>query len=136
MLRRQFSIFLVVGFSTVVVDYITYRLLLTREIFGLDTAKTVSFLVGTLYAYFANRYWTFSSSASVINSVGRFIVLYSVTLFANVAVNSSSLKIMQTIPYFSNQYLITISFMVSTAVSASLNFFGMKFWVFQPSTKI
>jgi len=60
MIKKELSVFLVVGISTVVVDYIFYQGMVALQWATIDIAKTFSFIVGTLYAYGANRFWTFS----------------------------------------------------------------------------
>ena len=59
MIRRELAIFLVVGTLTVVIDFLTYRGLIWAQLLGVDSAKGIGFLTGTVFAYFANRFWTF-----------------------------------------------------------------------------
>ena len=59
MIKRELAIFLVVGATTVLVDFVTYRSLIGFEVMVVDMAKTIGFLAGTIFAYFANRFWTF-----------------------------------------------------------------------------
>ena len=51
MIKKELSVFLVVGISTVVVDYIFYQGMVALQWATIDIAKTFSFIVGTLYAY-------------------------------------------------------------------------------------
>jgi putative flippase GtrA len=95
---------------------------------SVEMAKATGFLIGTLFAYFANRFWTFGHKPHVPGSVWRFAVLYASTLGANVLINSLALKL------FTDEIAaIPLAFLVATGVSASLNFLGMKFFVFRPS---
>ena len=55
MIKRELAIFLIVGVSTVLVDFISYRGLIGFQVMEVDMAKAAGFLVGTLFAYFANR---------------------------------------------------------------------------------
>ena len=129
MTKRELAIFLVVGASTVLFDFVSYRGLIGFELLSLDMAKATGFLLGTLFAYFANRFWTFGHKPHAPGSVWRFAVLYSSTLGANVLINALVLKL------FANAVAaIQLAFLLATGVSACLNFLGMKLFVFRPST--
>ena len=131
MIKKELSVFLVVGISTVVVDYIFYRGMVSLQWTTIDIAKAFGFIVGTLFAYVANRFWTFNHRETANNSVLKFALLYSVTLSANVLVNSQLLEFLKNV-----DYAVQISFFFATGVSATLNFIGMKFIVFKPRTGI
>lgn len=130
MIKREFGIFLIVGSLTVLVDFAVYRGLLWLDVTSIDLAKGVSFLAGTVFAYFANRFWTFGHQSIAAGSVGRFAALYLSTLIANIAVNALALKVLIDVPS-SLQW----AFLLATGVSAILNFLGMKFFVFHSQAK-
>ena len=94
MIKRELAIFLVVGASTVLVDFICYRGLIGFQVMEVDMAKATGFLVGTLFAYFANRFWTFGHKSHIPGSAWRFSVLYASTLGANVLINALALKLL------------------------------------------
>jgi len=131
MLRRQFLVFLIVGCLTVLVDYSSYRFFLEIGLTQIDIAKTGSFITGTIFAYFANHFWTFSRAAPIKYSIWRFFLLYGLTLLVNVSVNSFALKFFTINISLQYSYLITLAFLIATGISATLNFLGMKFWVFK-----
>lgn len=131
MIKKELSVFLIVGVSTVVVDYIFYQGMVALQWTTIDIAKAFGFIVGTLFAYAANRFWTFSHKETANNSVLKFVLLYSVTLSANVLINSQLLEFLGNV-----DYVVQLSFFFATAVSATLNFIGMKFIVFKPRTGI
>lgn len=127
MIKREFGVFLIVGSLTVVVDFGAYRGLVWLDVAGTETAKAMGFLAGTLFAYFANRFWTFGQKSHAPGSLWRFVVLYGITLGANVLVNSLALE------FFANaNAAVQVAFLLATAVSATLNFAGMKLFVFKP----
>ena len=70
MIKRELVIFLIVGASTVLVDLMTYRGLIQFQVMEVDMAKATGFLVGTLFAYFANRFWSFSHNSHAPGSAG------------------------------------------------------------------
>lgn len=129
MIKREASIFLVVGVLTVVIDFCTYRLLLWSSILDVATAKTVGFLTGTVFAYVTNRLWTFKHAQSG-GSIPRFVLLYASTLGINVCINSGVLSLAGT-----SQAGIGAAFILATGCSAVLNFLGMKFFVFKTSAQ-
>lgn len=60
MLKKELPVFIIVGLLTVLVDFLVYRLLVIFDIANVDLAKAIGFVAGTVFAYFANRFWTFS----------------------------------------------------------------------------
>lgn len=125
MIRKEASVFLIVGSLTVGVDYVSYQLLMWLGL-AIAIAKALGFIAGTVFAYFANRHWTFGHVEHAPNSMPRFIVLYAVTLGANISVNHAVL-------YLAGESTVgvNLAFLMATAVSAILNFVGMKFLVFK-----
>lgn len=126
MMRRELGIFLLVGALTVVVDFATYRSLVQAGILGVDPAKAAGFLIGTLFAYFANRFWTFGRTQHAAGSGWRFVALYACTLVANVAINALALNLLT-----GYVFAVQLAFVLATGVSASFNFIGMKLYVFR-----
>ena len=131
-IKRELGIFLIVGLLTVVIDFLIYRGFIYLQPFGLDsinTAKGFSFISGTIFAYFANRYWTFNQQATGAGSVSRFVVVYVLGLIANIAINYLCIEWFSS-PAIAMEYILFIAFILATGVSASFNFIGMKFFVF------
>ena len=129
MIKRELIRFLICGVSTVLVDYISYRSLIGFQVMEVDMAKATGFLVGTLFAYFVNRFWTFGHKPHVPGGAWRFSALYASTLSANVVINAFALKLLADLASG-----IQFAFLVATGISACLNFLGMKFFVFKPIT--
>ena len=125
LLEYEVARFLIVGGTTVLIDLIYYFILIYM---GFDTplSKGVSFSVGAVFAYFANRNYTFQSSMGGFFRFTVFILLYLSTLAVNVVSNEIVLKLTSQI----NGSLM-ISFLIATSLSATLNFVGMKYIVFK-----
>lgn len=128
MIRRQLSVFLVVGGLTVLVDFLVYRGALALRPDSVSVCKVIGFLAGTLFAYVANRWWTFGHTRHGHSSAWRFALLYAVTLGFNTGVNAGVLHVLSDFPW-----RITAAFLCATGVSCVLNFLGMKFFVFNSS---
>lgn len=127
--HRQLIRFLMVGGTTVGIDFLSYSILL---VFGasIDVSKIVGFLVGTVFAYFANRLWTFQEHRVVGNRIMSFVGLYGTTLLVNVLANRATIWIFSILGI--NQHLsLGIAFLIATGLSATLNFVGMKYIVFR-----
>lgn len=127
MSKREVVIFLIVGASTVLVDFMTYRGLIQFQFMDVDMAKATGFLVGTLFTYFANRFWTFGHKSHAPGSAWRFSALYASTLGANVLINALALRLLADVAA-----ALQLAFLLATGVSACLNFLGMKLFVFKP----
>lgn len=116
--------FLAVGATTVGIDYTVYSLLLFADV-PVSPAKAAGFVTGTVFAYFANRLWTFATHGGLGRIIG-FMVVYGISLGVNVSLNNGALALLGY-----EQLAVVLAFLVATAVSASLNFLGMKFLVFK-----
>lgn len=121
LLKTQLSRFLIVGISAVATDFLTYQLFFL--FLSHAPAKTLSFICGTVIAYFFNKYWTFEQTEKRVLEIPKFIMLYSGTLVVNVAVNTLVLT------YFPP--LFFLAFLCATGTSTVLNFIGQKWWIFK-----
>ncbi len=126
MIKRELAIFLIVGSMTVVIDFTTYRGLVFIQLLNVDMAKAVGFLAGTVFAYYANRLWTFGHKPFSLGSAWRFTVLYTATLAVNVYINAFALDKLASLTS-----AVQTAFIMTTGISAALNFIGMKLFVFR-----
>jgi len=125
MIKRELIIFLIAGALTVLVDLLSYRCLLYFDIMSVDMAKGASFTIGALFAYVANRFWTFRLNRYRRKSVVRFAVLYASSLGINVLINSIALNF-----FVYELFASQLAFAFAAGTSAAVNFLGMKFFVF------
>jgi putative flippase GtrA len=138
-LKKQLIKFTFIGLFAVIVDLICYYFLLrllpekvfsavSNEVF----AKTISFLCGLNVTYFFNKSWTWKNNSQSSNKFVKFIILYSISLFINVFMNSSLLRILhKNITFSAIPYKYLVAFVGATLVSATFNFIGQKAWVFK-----
>ena len=120
-------VFLVVGSITVGIDLLTYRILLWLGV-EIWISKTISFITGTIFAYFSNKIWTFDRAEGGTKRAAGFLVLYGTTLLLNVLVNALVIHILGR-----GEVGLALGFLAATGTSATLNFLGMKFLVFRPT---
>ena len=130
MLTQRLQRFLIVGFTTVVIDFTAYRLLLYLDS-PTAIAKGLGFIAGTIFAYFANKLWTFSRAKGGSNVFSMFIALYFTTLIINVGVNSRVISVLG-----EEELFLILAFLLATGTSATLNFVGMQMIVFKGKQRI
>ena len=122
-IRKELSVFIIVGILTVTIDFIVYTSFLKLELLNLNNSKAIGFISGTIFSYLANRYWTFNYKGNILNLkvILRFIIVYSISLLVNVKLNEFILL---------KTDLLSLAFLFATGTSASINFVGMKLIVF------
>jgi len=123
--------FLIIGGTTVLVDLIFYFTLLY---IGFDTqiSKGSSFIIGTIYAYYANKEYTFRFTLdSSKERLFLFVLLYISTLFINVFINETVLNLTGR-----TQLSFVIAYICATSVSSSINFICLKYVVFNVRGKL
>ena len=121
---RSLLRFLLVGGTAVLLDGASY-VLLHRAGVPVDPSKAISFLIGAVFAYFANWRYTFGARRSRWSEV-LFVVVYALALGVNVAANAAVRAWLST-----DTVGATIAFLVATGLSAAWNFVGMTLFVFQ-----
>lgn len=126
--KKEISIFFVVGVLTVTIDFIIYMILIKMDILGINYSKAIGFISGTIFSYLANRYWTFKFEGKILNLgvIIKFIILYSFSLLINVKLNEF---------VFLKTEILSLAFLFATAISATTNFTGMKLIVFKNQKK-
>ena len=117
--------FLIVGSATVGVDALVYSALLWVGL-AVDLAKALGLIAATIFAYFFNKSWTFPGShGGVLRFIG-FVSLYSLAIVTNTGVNHVILVLTD---YSKVGFLI--AYFGATATSATLNYVGMRWFVFR-----
>jgi len=127
--RSQVSRFLLVGGSTVLIDFVVYRALLF--LMPSSFAKTISFLCGAVYAYQFNRLWTFQAGKATLPQALKFGFVYGTNLAVNVGANATMLTLMP----LGYPWRLDLAFLIATGTSAALNFMGLRWLAFAPRNK-
>jgi putative flippase GtrA len=118
--------FLPVGGLAVMIDFLAYTAL-TYAGAPIATSKALSFIAGAIFAFFANRSFTFRRGGRDWISVTAFAAVYFLSLGLNVSLNSGVLALLP----FKGAAALDAAWFVATAASAAFNFLGMKFFVFR-----
>jgi len=126
MFKRELVVFIVVGSLTFAIDYFVYTCMMTFMHFSIELAKVIGIMAGTTSAYVVNRLWTFNHTHYTIGSIWRFLLLYLVTLSINVGINSGVLLLLDERPI-----AVVTAFTLAAGIAASLNFIGMRYFVFK-----
>ncbi|MBA2444780.1 MAG: GtrA family protein [Nocardioidaceae bacterium] len=122
--HQQALRFLLVGATTVAIDFVVYQLLALTGV-ALTPAKAISFVVATVCAYLFNRTYTFGVVGGRRAAVS-FTMLYAVTLVVNVGVNALGLELIPA----TWDLRVVAAFLCAQVVSSTINFFFMRHVVF------
>ena len=124
LIKKELLYFLIVGLLTVTIDFTLYWIT-QKFLLNITIAKVTGFISGTIFSFLANRKITFKSLESIQKQLLKFSIIYACTMIINVLINNYLLKHQ---PFF--RYQISFAFIIATLTSASMNFIGMKYFVF------
>ena len=119
---KEVGRFLIVGAFSVVIDAGAYWTFIHSDHLEPENAKRLSFVLGALFAFFANRSFTFRVEEKNIYQPTFFVILYFISFIANTVSHDFVYNVSAHAP---------VAFLVATAVSTILNYLGQKFYVFR-----
>lgn len=122
----QFKGFLLVGIVSVCLDWGFYFIFI--QVINVDStiAKALSYSFGTLFAFFFNGLFTFKSRL-ILSKLLKHLSLYGGSLIVNTFVFS----ILDDAERMNSKTISYLSLLGATVVSMTMNFIGMRFWVFK-----
>jgi len=124
-LQKQVTRFLLIGIFVTTIDYAVYQFLLLY-FDNFFVPKGIGFIIGTLLAYLLNRRYTFSSRRNINSSINSFFSLYLISLVVNTNLNSLVISL-----FGNDTVTLNLAFVLATIASATINFVGIKFYVFK-----
>jgi putative flippase GtrA len=127
MISRQLNIFIIIGISSTFLNYSIYSGLFYQGI-STPISKFVGFVSGMVFSYFGNKIITFNDNRKSLSITWRFVLVYATGAVHDVGVNEIILFGLDELSYKRE-----IAFVFATLVSATVNFLGMKLFVFKPS---
>ena len=119
--------FIIVGICSVLIDFIFYYFFIYFNIFDPKIAKRLSFIIGAIFAFYANRNYVFRVNKRKISQYFSFAILYFTSFFLNSFVHDL---------IFLKTKITLISFLAATFVSTVTNFIGQKFLIFKEKIDI
>lgn len=122
----QLKKFLAVGMIAVCLDWGIYLALTNFVGVGAVLSKSLSYIIGTIFAFIANGKLVFQSDLAPVNFL-KHLVLYTFSLLANTlffAFWESNFS-------FDSPIILGAALLTATLVSTVINFVGMSFWVFK-----
>ena len=122
--NREIIKFIVVGVLAVLIDGTTYALMVRAIGFDHGLSKRVSFILGSIWAFFAQKHYTFNSPAPARKEIVLFSILYITTYYLNGLIHDLTWEV---------SALDWLSFLTATATSTVINYLGQKFVVFHKS---
>lgn len=124
--RHQLSSFILGGLIAVTLDWCTFFVLIHFCGISPNISKPISFLVGTVFAFYYNGIFSFQSNLGKSQFV-RHLILYAFSMTINLTVFTLSMR-------FSPTFLVPKSLLslgLATSISTTINFVGMRNWVFK-----
>ncbi len=119
--------YILVGICSVAIDFIFYYIFINLNIFDPNNSKRLSFIIGALFAFFANRNYVFQVREKKISQFFYFCVLYLISFILN--------SVIHDLVYFllNNTF---VSFLSATAASTLTNYVGQKFIIYRKKNYI
>jgi len=127
-ISSKFIIFLMGGVLSFSLEWISFLIMITFFGIEFNISKLISFLLGTLFAFYFNSRFTFRKNLYIINFY-KFLSIYFFSMTINILIFSQ----------FSSRDLpnlelrIFMGLLIATTASASMNYFGIKYFVFNRS---
>lgn len=118
--------FLAVGMVAVFLDWGIYLALTNFFGIGAVLSKSLSYIIGTVFAFIANSILVFQSALAPVNFL-KHLFLYTFSLLVNTFVFAFwELKFS-----FESPVILVAALLTATFTSTIINFLGMRFWVFK-----
>ena len=130
-LSLEQSRFIIVGVLNTIIG--TTTMLIAYNIFHLGywIASALNYIVGSIFSYFANKYFTFKSEKKSASEIIRFVINITVCYFVAYSVAKSVIEVALRNVHLSVPMLEQISMFLGMGIFVVLNYFGQKFFVFR-----
>lgn len=129
-LRLQILRFVIIGGLSVVMDGVVYLALSPH--LGQIQGKAVSYIVGMIFGFFGNKFWTFESSQKSAREPILYATFYLFTLIVNVVLNSACVELFTRLGSLESVSQ-AVAFLIATGTTTVLNFLGLKYIAFRRS---
>ena len=122
--RAQIVRFVLVGVATFSINFLTFHLCFGLLGWDYRFAVTFAYVVTVCCHFFLNRTFTFAAGEQrLFKNAGRYCAMLFVNYLATLSITTATVEVFGLSPYF--------GVIASTAATASLSFFIMKYFVFR-----
>ena len=121
-LNKEILRFILVGGMAVFIDALSYYLLNALTQLEPANSKRLSFLMGSVWAFIMNKFYTFEQRQLNAHEPVFFAVVYLLGFLLNSIIHDTVLELLQD---------KAIAFVLATGVSTCTNFMGQKWIVFR-----
>lgn len=130
-LSAQGSRFIIVGVANTVIG--TSVMFIAYNMFGLGywISSALNYIVGSIFSYFANKYFTFKSEKKSWNEIVRFVVNIVVCYVIAYGVAKPLIDALLGQLGWSVSIMDQISMVMGMCIFIVINFCGQKFFVFK-----
>ena len=135
MLKKLFALeqmrFALVGLMNTIIG--TSAMFISYNVFGLGywPSSAVNYIVGSIFSYFANKYFTFKSEKKSTKEIVRFIINIVVCYFIAYSVAKPVISTLLGNFNLEVSLLEQIEMLFGTGFFIVINYFGQKFFVFK-----
>ena len=134
MLKKLFSLeqsrFALVGVMNTIIG--TSAMFIAYNVFGLGywLSSAINYIVGSIFSYFANKYFTFKSDKKSKKEIVRFIINIVVCYFIAYSIAKPVINTLLGNFNLEVSLLEQIEMLFGTGFFIVINYFGQKFFVF------
>ena len=129
--QAESSRFIIVGVANTVIG--TSVMFMAYNLFGLGywISSALNYIVGSIFSYFANKYFTFKSEKKSWNEIVRFVVNITVCYGIAYGIAKPLINMLLGQVGLSVSILEQISMVMGMCIFIVVNFCGQKFFVFK-----
>ena len=123
--------FIIVGVMNTIIG--TVAMLIAYNIFhmGYWVSSIMDYVIGSIFSYFANKYFTFKVEKKSKEEIIRFIINIVVCYLIAYGIARPIIDVVLGGFELSKSWMDQISMLFGTAIFIVLNYFGQKFFVFK-----
>lgn len=131
MLSLEQTRFIIVGVMNTIIG--ATAMLIAYNIFHLGywISSAMDYIIGSIFSYFANKYFTFKSEKKSMSEIIRFVINIVVCYFISYSVAKPVMEIVLKDMNLSISILEQLSMFFGMGIFMVLNYFGQKFFVFR-----
>ena len=114
----------IIGAAAMLIAYNVFHL-------GYWISSAMDYIIGSIFSYFANKFFTFKSEKKSVSEVIRFVINIVVCYFISYSVAKPIVEIVLRDMKLSISILEQFSMFFGMGIFIVLNYFGQKFFVFR-----